>query len=143
MAAEPRNAASPPSGPELENQADPTRFHFPPEWVFFLPTKKCSCGSGGSVCRRGSGLPLSTWAKRVAPEEYEDLNPFQRINHFPGTWGIGRKVYPTQIVGRNHILFLQMRDLELFFRVCVAFMLVFQICSAVWVFIFRFSKVRL
>jgi len=31
------------------------------------------------------------WAKRVAPEEYEDLNPFQRINHFPGTWGIGRK----------------------------------------------------
>eukprot|EP00668_Euglena_longa_P004627 GGOE01005398.1.p1 GENE.GGOE01005398.1~~GGOE01005398.1.p1 ORF type:complete len:663 (-),score=171.88 GGOE01005398.1:675-2663(-) len=31
------------------------------------------------------------WAKRVTPEEYQALNPFQRINHFPGTWGIGRK----------------------------------------------------
>jgi hypothetical protein len=31
------------------------------------------------------------WCKRVEPEEYKALLPNQKINHFPGTWGIGRK----------------------------------------------------
>ena len=31
------------------------------------------------------------WCKRVEPDEYKALLPNQKINHFPGTWGIGRK----------------------------------------------------
>eukprot|EP00906_Rhabdomonas_costata_P003068 RCo004735 len=31
------------------------------------------------------------WGARLKEEEYTTLNPFQRINHFPGTWNIGRK----------------------------------------------------
>jgi hypothetical protein len=31
------------------------------------------------------------WCKRVEPEEYTAMRPHQKINHFPGTWGIGRK----------------------------------------------------
>ncbi|KAJ9466623.1 hypothetical protein DIPPA_70209 [Diplonema papillatum] len=31
------------------------------------------------------------WAKRIKPEEYNKISAFQKVNHFPGTWGIGRK----------------------------------------------------
>jgi hypothetical protein len=31
------------------------------------------------------------WAKRVEPSEYRLMSPGQKVNHFPGTWGIGRK----------------------------------------------------
>ena len=31
------------------------------------------------------------WAKRATPHILAKLSPFQKINHFPGTWGIGRK----------------------------------------------------
>jgi hypothetical protein len=31
------------------------------------------------------------WTKRVEPELYAELQWFQRVNHFPGTWSIGRK----------------------------------------------------
>eukprot|EP00996_Jenningsia_fusiforme_P001256 NODE_214_length_2721_cov_5.693488_g196_i0.p1 GENE.NODE_214_length_2721_cov_5.693488_g196_i0~~NODE_214_length_2721_cov_5.693488_g196_i0.p1 ORF type:complete len:838 (-),score=115.60 NODE_214_length_2721_cov_5.693488_g196_i0:116-2629(-) len=31
------------------------------------------------------------WGKRIAPEEYLALEPFQKVNHIPGTWGVGRK----------------------------------------------------
>eukprot|EP01012_Entosiphon_sulcatum_P031787 TRINITY_DN40498_c0_g1_i1.p1 TRINITY_DN40498_c0_g1~~TRINITY_DN40498_c0_g1_i1.p1 ORF type:complete len:801 (-),score=75.10 TRINITY_DN40498_c0_g1_i1:22-2397(-) len=31
------------------------------------------------------------WAKRVSSETFESIHEFQRVNHFPGTWGIGRK----------------------------------------------------
>ena len=31
------------------------------------------------------------WTKRVEPEDYAQLKPYQRVNHFPGTWSIGRK----------------------------------------------------
>eukprot|EP01062_Namystynia_karyoxenos_P055152 TRINITY_DN4589_c0_g2_i2.p1 TRINITY_DN4589_c0_g2~~TRINITY_DN4589_c0_g2_i2.p1 ORF type:complete len:850 (+),score=281.95 TRINITY_DN4589_c0_g2_i2:103-2550(+) len=31
------------------------------------------------------------WTKRVDPWEWANLNFYQRVNHFPGTWGIGRK----------------------------------------------------
>lgn len=31
------------------------------------------------------------WAKRATPYTLATLNPYQKVNHFPGTWGIGRK----------------------------------------------------
>ncbi|KAJ9460138.1 Tubulin polyglutamylase ttll-4 [Diplonema papillatum] len=31
------------------------------------------------------------WGKRLKDEEYLKVNKYQRINHFPGTWKIGRK----------------------------------------------------
>eukprot|EP01065_Artemidia_motanka_P004311 TRINITY_DN12059_c0_g1_i1.p1 TRINITY_DN12059_c0_g1~~TRINITY_DN12059_c0_g1_i1.p1 ORF type:complete len:1007 (+),score=239.48 TRINITY_DN12059_c0_g1_i1:55-3021(+) len=31
------------------------------------------------------------WGKRWKDDEYLTLNPFQKVNHFPGTWHIGRK----------------------------------------------------
>ena len=31
------------------------------------------------------------WAKRVEPHEYGWVWPWQKLNHFPATWGIGRK----------------------------------------------------
>ncbi|CAG9466879.1 unnamed protein product [Pedinophyceae sp. YPF-701] len=31
------------------------------------------------------------WGAAKSPEEYKSLLPFQRINHFPGTWELGRK----------------------------------------------------
>eukprot|EP01006_Ploeotia_vitrea_P042742 TRINITY_DN66658_c1_g4_i1.p1 TRINITY_DN66658_c1_g4~~TRINITY_DN66658_c1_g4_i1.p1 ORF type:complete len:731 (+),score=30.81 TRINITY_DN66658_c1_g4_i1:52-2244(+) len=31
------------------------------------------------------------WAKRVSPEEYTNMEWYQKVNHIPGTWGIGRK----------------------------------------------------
>ena len=31
------------------------------------------------------------WAKRVDSELLGSMNPYQKVNHFPGTWGIGRK----------------------------------------------------
>eukprot|EP00756_Hemistasia_phaeocysticola_P067031 Hpha_TRINITY_DN9666_c0_g1::TRINITY_DN9666_c0_g1_i1::g.184566::m.184566/K16601/TTLL4; tubulin polyglutamylase TTLL4 len=31
------------------------------------------------------------WTKRVDPWEWGNLSFYQRVNHFPGTWGIGRK----------------------------------------------------
>jgi len=31
------------------------------------------------------------WAKHLREEEFLRMTPFQKVNHFPGTWGIGRK----------------------------------------------------
>lgn len=31
------------------------------------------------------------WAKRATPYTLASLNAYQKVNHFPGTWGIGRK----------------------------------------------------
>ena len=31
------------------------------------------------------------WAKRATPDVLRTLTPYQKINHFPGTWGVGRK----------------------------------------------------
>jgi tubulin polyglutamylase TTLL4 len=31
------------------------------------------------------------WAKRATPAILGALQPYQKVNHFPGTWGIGRK----------------------------------------------------
>ncbi|RNF11440.1 putative tubulin tyrosine ligase [Trypanosoma rangeli] len=31
------------------------------------------------------------WAKRATPYTLSHLGPYQKVNHFPGTWGIGRK----------------------------------------------------
>lgn len=31
------------------------------------------------------------WAKRATPAILGALKPYQKVNHFPGTWGIGRK----------------------------------------------------
>ncbi|KEG10997.1 putative tubulin tyrosine ligase [Trypanosoma grayi] len=31
------------------------------------------------------------WAKRATPYTLAHLGPYQKVNHFPGTWGIGRK----------------------------------------------------
>eukprot|EP00906_Rhabdomonas_costata_P007398 RCo010599 len=31
------------------------------------------------------------WAKRVTPQEWGNLTEYQKVNHFPGTWAIGRK----------------------------------------------------
>lgn len=31
------------------------------------------------------------WAKRATPFTLATLNAYQKVNHFPGTWGIGRK----------------------------------------------------
>lgn len=31
------------------------------------------------------------WAKRATRYTLASLNPYQKVNHFPGTWGIGRK----------------------------------------------------
>ena len=33
----------------------------------------------------------ATWTGTKKGEEYEQLKPFQRTNHFPGTWNLGRK----------------------------------------------------
>ena len=38
----------------------------------------------------GTGWSLR-WCKRIVADEYALLEPYQRANHFPGTWGIGRK----------------------------------------------------
>lgn len=31
------------------------------------------------------------WAKRATVYTLASLNPYQKVNHFPGTWGVGRK----------------------------------------------------
>lgn len=31
------------------------------------------------------------WAKRATPYTLASLTPYQKVNHFPGTWGLGRK----------------------------------------------------
>ncbi|CCW64393.1 unnamed protein product [Phytomonas sp. EM1] len=31
------------------------------------------------------------WAKRATPYTLESLTPYQKVNHFPGAWGLGRK----------------------------------------------------
>ncbi|EPY25887.1 tubulin tyrosine ligase [Strigomonas culicis] len=31
------------------------------------------------------------WAKRATPQTLAALTPYQKVNHFPGTWGLGRK----------------------------------------------------
>ncbi|KAJ9464876.1 Tubulin polyglutamylase ttll-4 [Diplonema papillatum] len=31
------------------------------------------------------------WAKRVDPSEWAAMSYYQKVNHFPGTWGVGRK----------------------------------------------------
>ncbi|ORC91960.1 putative tubulin tyrosine ligase [Trypanosoma theileri] len=31
------------------------------------------------------------WAKRATPYTLSHLGPYQKVNHFPGTWGVGRK----------------------------------------------------
>lgn len=31
------------------------------------------------------------WSRHLKPEEYAELNKYQKTNHFPGTWAIGRK----------------------------------------------------
>ena len=31
------------------------------------------------------------WAKHLTEDEFLRLTPYQKVNHFPGTWGIGRK----------------------------------------------------
>lgn len=31
------------------------------------------------------------WAKRATPYTLATLNAYQKVNHFPGTWGVGRK----------------------------------------------------
>eukprot|EP00762_Andalucia_godoyi_P004525 ANDGO_05127.mRNA.1 Tubulin polyglutamylase ttll-4 len=36
-------------------------------------------------------LPNCIWSKHLKQEEYGMLNRFQKTNHFPGTWAIGRK----------------------------------------------------
>eukprot|EP01059_Diplonema_ambulator_P010725 TRINITY_DN20737_c0_g1_i1.p1 TRINITY_DN20737_c0_g1~~TRINITY_DN20737_c0_g1_i1.p1 ORF type:complete len:694 (+),score=248.73 TRINITY_DN20737_c0_g1_i1:39-2084(+) len=40
------------------------------------------------------------WTKRVQPEEWGSITYYQRVNHFPGTWGIGRKDYLHKNVSR-------------------------------------------
>eukprot|EP01065_Artemidia_motanka_P004947 TRINITY_DN12352_c0_g1_i1.p1 TRINITY_DN12352_c0_g1~~TRINITY_DN12352_c0_g1_i1.p1 ORF type:complete len:832 (+),score=207.44 TRINITY_DN12352_c0_g1_i1:51-2498(+) len=49
---------------------------------------------------QGAGLRLASslagnwnllWAKRLQQEDWQRLGRHQRANHFPGTWGIGRK----------------------------------------------------
>eukprot|EP00998_Keelungia_sp_KM082_P009356 NODE_552_length_1818_cov_52.607333_g543_i0.p1 GENE.NODE_552_length_1818_cov_52.607333_g543_i0~~NODE_552_length_1818_cov_52.607333_g543_i0.p1 ORF type:complete len:553 (+),score=127.30 NODE_552_length_1818_cov_52.607333_g543_i0:50-1660(+) len=37
------------------------------------------------------GLWNVLWTKRVTDEEWSTVTEYQRVNHFPGTWGIGRK----------------------------------------------------
>jgi tubulin polyglutamylase TTLL4 len=31
------------------------------------------------------------WGRHLQAEEYRELKPFQKLNHFPGTWHLGRK----------------------------------------------------
>lgn len=31
------------------------------------------------------------WSQAMKPEQYKELNMYQRTNHFPGTWELGRK----------------------------------------------------
>ena len=40
------------------------------------------------------------WGKRIKDAEYLQLNPYQKINHFPGTWNLGRKDALVRGLGR-------------------------------------------
>eukprot|EP01064_Diplonema_japonicum_P020856 TRINITY_DN30430_c0_g1_i1.p1 TRINITY_DN30430_c0_g1~~TRINITY_DN30430_c0_g1_i1.p1 ORF type:complete len:664 (+),score=181.51 TRINITY_DN30430_c0_g1_i1:40-2031(+) len=40
------------------------------------------------------------WTKRVTAAEWGSISYYQRVNHFPGTWGIGRKDYLHKNVSR-------------------------------------------
>ena len=31
------------------------------------------------------------WGRHLNTSQFRKLMPYQRVNHFPGTWGIGRK----------------------------------------------------
>ncbi|EPY29288.1 tubulin tyrosine ligase, partial [Angomonas deanei] len=40
------------------------------------------------------------WAKRATPYTLASLTPYQKVNHFPGSWGLGRKDSLTQNVAK-------------------------------------------
>lgn len=52
-------------------------------------------GCAGSSARPGSNSTAASfnvvWAKRADPAVFSAMNVYQHINHYPGTWGIGRK----------------------------------------------------
>ena len=48
------------------------------------------CSSAGLHKTKGSQWTI-LWAKHPSYEEFEGLPPGKRVNHFPGSWAIGRK----------------------------------------------------
>jgi hypothetical protein len=44
------------------------------------------------------------WAKRADTSVHGHMNPYQRVNHFPGSWGIGRKDNLHKNVSRMRLL---------------------------------------
>lgn len=47
--------------------------------------------ASGMKCTTSNADFSLLWAKRATPHILAVLQPYQKINHFPGTWGIGRK----------------------------------------------------
>ena len=41
------------------------------------------------------------WSYHLPPEEYRAMSPYQKTNHFPGTWELGRKDLLARNIGRN------------------------------------------
>lgn len=47
---------------------------------------------GAGMCYTLSNKKFNIlWAKRATPYTLATINPYQKVNHFPGTWGVGRK----------------------------------------------------
>lgn len=61
--------------------------------------------AGGLQYTPSNDLFNILWAKRGTPEILEMLNPYQKVNHIPGTWGVGRKDSLARNVGRMRDLF--------------------------------------
>eukprot|EP01012_Entosiphon_sulcatum_P052492 TRINITY_DN7212_c0_g1_i1.p1 TRINITY_DN7212_c0_g1~~TRINITY_DN7212_c0_g1_i1.p1 ORF type:complete len:692 (-),score=95.13 TRINITY_DN7212_c0_g1_i1:63-2138(-) len=47
--------------------------------------------NGGLTHTHNSARANILWTKRVTPGEWGSATEYQRINHFPGTWSVGRK----------------------------------------------------
>ncbi|GMH62764.1 hypothetical protein TrRE_jg1675 [Triparma retinervis] len=51
--------------------------------------------------RKISGVQWNcAWSKHLSTEGFENLNRFQKVNHFPGSWCIGRKDRLMRCIGR-------------------------------------------
>jgi tubulin polyglutamylase TTLL4 len=51
--------------------------------------------------RTSSSSWTASWGKHPSAEDYQSLNRFQKVNHFPGSWCLGRKDRLMRTLGRK------------------------------------------
>merc|ERR1719507_2593833 len=53
--------------------------------------KRCASNSGFRLMRKTCSDWGATWGKHMKPPQFKEIKESQKINHFPGTFNIGRK----------------------------------------------------